>query len=480
MYRKYYILFIIIIICSIIIQSIKNIEKFVLDNDMMVISDNYANFKSILYDKKNKFNDKQQYKYEYNVVYINPDNIEPEINNNTFNVDVYEDDTLSVAKYEGFSNNNLTKISDLIFDIILNQIKENYSVPNKLLNNTDKKKLKIFIDPYVNYYLLGNENRDNFNYHNKMGFFVRISPFKLGPNDCSWNLLNKTIAYTCMTDFYFIMGIIKGHRLDQNKIKLVKINSLELTNYAEVFHKKEIDILITYVIEESLYTSILQDINYNVTGFRDMDINRIKAFYPFPKENYMRLTNLFTNKISALSINNESDMLVPSMFMTYLDDIDITNSYVDVVEKFITRLKMPDDAYDPTYLCYGDSSTENKAQCNSPIDVDGLTKRRYTIWDKVCLKNEECPYYKGNNTYNNERGRCKEDGICEMPVGVQRLGFTKHSDKGYFKPFCYGCDEYDEDCCNSQSNPDYVYPNDFDEREKSGKSTIVSNIKYVY
>lgn len=472
MYNRYYFILLIIIISSIIFQSFNITEKFIVNSDIVAISDNYPNFKSIIYDKENSLFDKQQYNYGYTAIIINDDNINNDNNNQ-------ED----IKIIEGFDNENnneeLIQVSDLIFDIVLKQIKEKNNIPNKLLNKTDAKKLKIFIDPYVNYYLLENNNRDNFNYYNKIGYFIRISPFKLGPHDCSWDLLNKTIAYTCMTDYYFIMAIIKGYRLDKNKIKLVKINSYELADYNVVFNKNKIDILITYVIEDSLYSLLLQDINYNATGFKEMDLNRIKAFYPFPDENYMRLTNLFKKKITKLVVNNERDMLIPSMYMTYLDNIEIDNTYVDLFETFITRLDISNDAYDPTYKCFGDIKLENKAQCNSPIDVDGLVKNRYTIWDKTCSKDDDCPFYKSNNLYDNTRGKCKNNGICEMPVGVQRLGFSKYSDSGHFKPFCYGCEDND-DCCNNQDNPDYVFPNDFDEREKAGKSTIVSKIEYVY
>ena len=37
----------------------------------------------------------------------------------------------------------------------------------------------------------------------------------------------------------------------------------------------------------------------------------------------MRLTNLFNNEITPLVINDERDMLIPSMYITYLDNLDI-------------------------------------------------------------------------------------------------------------------------------------------------------------
>lgn len=423
MYNIYIFIIITIIIYSVVLQSIKITENFEKINNTIIISDNNGNFDDI------------------NMI-VNP----------------------------------------IIFDVILQQINKNNSVPSILLNNTDLEKLKIYIDPYVQYYLFNDTDIENYNYLDKKGYFVRISPFKLGHDDCAWNFVNKTIAYTCMTDYYFIMAVIKGHHLDINKIKLIKINFNDMVFYAETFLKNKIDILITYVIQDSQYASLLQDVNYNMTGFNNMDLNRIKAFYPFVNEEYINLNTIFKKKVLAMSLDNSNNLLVPSMNYVYIDNIDITDFDTDdnIVENFITRLDIDKDSLDPLYLCYGDIATENKAQCNSPIDVDGLAKRRYTVWDKICIKDEDCPFFNGNKTYENKYGGCN-NGVCEMPVGVQRLGFTKYSTQGFFKPLCYGCGDDYKDCCDDKDTmPDYVFPNDFEKRKKAGKETIVSNIKYSF
>ena len=149
------------------------------------------------------------------------------------------------------------------------------------------------------------------------------------------------------------------------------------------------------------------------------------------------------------------------------------------MENFITRVELSKDAYDPNYFCYGDNDINNKFQCNSAYDTDNNLKKNYNFWDKICTKNEDCPFY---NKYTNKGGcnTINERGYCEFPVGIKKIGFTKYSNEGKFAPFCYDCkDPEDLDCCNKQSRPDYVYPNDFEERVKNNKSTVVSKLEYV-
>ena len=69
------------------------------------------------------------------------------------------------------------------------------------------------------------------------------------------------------------------------------------------------------------------------------------------------------------------------------------------------------------------------------------------IWDGPCQKNAECPFFKANKNYDNDFGGCKK-GVCEMPLGVNRIGFTKYSDDD---PLCYNCPVgSDSKCCQQQ------------------------------
>jgi len=127
------------------------------------------------------------------------------------------------------------------------------------------------------------------------------------------------------------------------------------------------------------------------------------------------------------------------------------------------------------YKCLG-SYGFTKEICESKYFVDGTIKRE-GVWDKPCKYNEECPFYKKNNNYSNNRGGCI-DGYCEMPVNVTPLGFRKYANKwendNYTKPYCYNCnknsknsDDINNTCCESQKNPDYAFPFDNNNRWKN-------------
>ena len=64
--------------------------------------------------------------------------------------------------------------------------------------------------------------------------------------------------------------------------------------------------------------------------------------------------------------------------------------------------------------------------------------------------------------------------MCELPIGIKRLGYTKYNNTDENTPFCYGCKKDNQDCCKSQNNPDYAFKNDTREREKYNLNTYIS------
>ena len=114
----------------------------------------------------------------------------------------------------------------------------------------------------------------------------------------------------------------------------------------------------------------------------------------------------------------------------------------------------------------------NESTCRSYSKIQKVTG----TWDKPCIKNEECPFYKKNKNYTNARGGCL-GGYCEMPLNIQRMGYKQYSKKN--KPYCHNCDIKDclgDDCytcCDQQKNrkkfpklksPDYMFQNDYSQR----------------
>jgi hypothetical protein len=67
-----------------------------------------------------------------------------------------------------------------------------------------------------------------------------------------------------------------------------------------------------------------------------------------------------------------------------------------------------------------------------------------------------------------------DSGVCELPIGVRRVSYRKYDDIDIYAPYCYGCDAYDTECCNTQQKPDYAFFDDKDERIASDAKLHIS------
>ena len=291
-----------------------------------------------------------------------------------------------------------------------------------------------------------------------------------------------------MSDYLFIQALIKGYNLDINNIYIKRIKLDDLENTEKIF-----DYLFTYMVIGSEYMNYICNLRYYINGMKDVDIYRIKAYYPFIKENYNTVKYYYIKTKEAANPNNIIDKPNNIYISSDYSLLPIMSyNIVSSVENFITRLEMPSDYLEAVkenynvsdinnkgmgfHGCYGNSEIKNKFECDSYYNIDGTSKNYYSLWDKKCVKNDECPYYKSNNNYINNRGGCINNGYCEFPVGVKRLGFTKYSDTDLNKPLCYNCDNIEDN--GNQKKPDYVFENDFDERVKYKLNTIISLLDY--
>ena len=416
----------------------------------------------------------------------------------TDNIDNLNDsDIISNSSVASTAKNATFAISSDIMVKSIDYMKRNNKISRYILGvSTDDYKL--LIDPYINKYILNNKlsNTEVF----KDGIFVCLSPTRFGIEQCIWDFTNKVVAYVYMSDYLFIQALIKAYRQDIKSIRLRKIKLEDLK-----MSYKQFDYLITYVVIGSEYMAILKYSKYFISGLKDMDISRIKAFYPVIKANYESVRFYF-NKDTENTEDTEDTrdttydlylskdkMLLPIM------NYDIVNN----IENFITRLEMPkdyleviDESYggntefgsSGSYGCYGNNKIVNKFECDSYYTKEGNPKDYYSIWDKKCATNEECPYYKKNTRYENSRGGCI-NGNCEFPVGVKKIGYTKYNDEEYNRPLCYNCqDTTDLNCCANIKefqdkngigiNNDYVFENDTEDRKLNNLNTIISLLDY--
>jgi hypothetical protein len=365
-------------------------------------------------------------------------------------------------------------------------------VDTKIYNAiSSNSNLQILIDPYINYYILNN-TAPTVNY--KEGIFICLSHKILTETDCIWDLKDKVVAYLFMSDYLFIQALIKGYNLDINDVYLRKITFVDFENTEKIF-----DYLFTYAVFDSEYMNFICSQRYYINGMKDVDINRIKAYYPFIKENYNNVKYYYIKSkkanINLTETGNQDDKNNNDIYISSVNSLLPIMSYniISSIENFITRLEMPEDYLETVkedyytngksgkgsgyYGCYGNSEIKNKFECDTYYNIDGTPKTYYSLWDKQCVVDEDCPYYKANSNYPNNRGGCINGGFCEFPVGVKRLGFTKYMDTNLNTPMCYNCNKM-EDNGKLPNKPDYVFENDFNERKNNNLNTIISLLDY--
>ena len=313
------------------------------------------------------------------------------------------------------------------------------------------------------------------------GYFVAFStPQKAKTFECSLDLGNKSIGYFGFDDEIFINAILNGHRIDMNSVTKKLIDYSNLASLTTSINT--IDIFITYIIPGTDFHKLLLKQRITFIGFSNMDIARVSLFYPgLTMANNIDISKTFlelpppNNSVAntATVTQKENITNLPTMTHTFLmmepkmvfTDFTNNNNNNPNVETFVSRLNLPDTYLDPTYTCYGDITANIKALCDSAYDIVGEPKTQHTTWDHSCIVDTDCPYYQANTNYENNRGGCMDSGVCELPIGVRRVSYRKYDDEDVYAPYCYGCDAYDTECCNTQQNPDYAFAGDTDERK---------------
>lgn len=133
---------------------------------------------------------------------------------------------------------------------------------------------------------------------------------------------------------------------------------------------------------------------------------------------------------------------------------------------------IPDQGNDINeYHCATDPTLPTEQRCTASYEWDGTTPRVPGVWDKRCESNDECPFYRANVNYANDRGGCIS-GHCEMPLGVARRGYRQVDPET--PPVCHRCkDAGTVYCCVEQKDrvaypnlqgPDYAFADDALER----------------
>lgn len=294
------------------------------------------------------------------------------------------------------------------------------------------------------------------------GYFVSLmEPTKAFHAECSFQWDGKKVGVLDRSSKLFVEALAKGYHINVTIVPIPKDNWSHLDT---VLEKEELEAIVVYFVPMSPMNRLLLGQKLSIMGFKDLEYSRIQVTYPFITETPIDLTYYFRGFTSYI-LAKERDTIVPMM---RLQQINLREDFIgNIEENFITRLDIVEDRFNPIYHCYGDETLDIKGLCNSKYTTFGTIKRDYTTWDAPCLRNEDCPFYKANRRYPNSRGGCLSLGMCELPVGVKRLGFRKYSTDAPYQPICHGCVK-DPNCCKKQRSPDYAFINDRDERQKAG------------
>jgi len=295
---------------------------------------------------------------------------------------------------------------------------------------------------------------------------------------CGFDWTDKKIGYFDRIEQNMVRSILYGYR---TRAKLEFIGLEYLKQLDLLFN--QLDVIIAYVIPGSIFAELLASQDLVLLDINDIDLERTRITYP----------ELFLERVTVdyiFGINHRIKIDTPTVQLlgTRLYRINVPANQIN--EPFITRLKI-DDPED--YSCVGDDDRLiSKRACESPYDVFGEPKSQPTVWDKYCKEDNDCPFYQANKNYPNQRGKCLDTGMCELPVGVLRMSYRKYDDSGEYTPFCYQCrNPTDPYCCKEQAklvelqkenpqqdythlkSPDYVFSKDTEDRKKYKLPTTI-------
>jgi hypothetical protein len=74
------------------------------------------------------------------------------------------------------------------------------------------------------------------------------------------------------------------------------------------------------------------------------------------------------------------------------------------------------------YECVTNPNIKFKDQCESVYELTGVKKTGFDVWDKRCKNHTDCPFF----SLDNYKGKCNDNGYCEMPLGVKNIGYRKY------------------------------------------------------
>lgn len=202
-------------------------------------------------------------------------------------------------------------------------------------------------------------------------------------------------------------------------------------------------------------------ININYIGRNSTDHVLLANFYN-PNDITQEIIN--SNFSNASIIEKDPDAIV-ALTKKHQEDFKIKNQYACFNFNYDPKLK---NQYILPYY--------SREQCESMYDFYGKEKE-VGIFDTPCKENKDCPFFQINKNYENDFGKCKSDGYCELPVNMKPIGYRYYKTNENDKPLCYNCNANNfrvstvlGSCCEEQfdkqkyhylKTPDYAFNDDF-------------------
>lgn len=210
----------------------------------------------------------------------------------------------------------------------------------------------------------------------------------------------------------------------------------------QIYLKLIIDNNEIYIIQSYVSGNINED-TLKISYFKNKDNVEIYKKFPYYQTN-------INSQNGYLLDSNEKKEITSSV-----------NEQIKYLNKMLNRRE--NTLYDLSYKCFG-SDGDDIYKCMSNKNIIGQKKNK-GVWDRPCLFDNECPFYKANKNTDNGFGGCI-NGKCQMPLGITNVGYHFYTDLD--KSICYNCID-SKNCCLDQldrkkysklKSPDYAFDND--------------------
>ena len=413
---------------------------------------------------------------------------------------------LSLCKFEKYDNYNPNK--PLNFFNKLNYLKDNKKLlkfnqnydatwmkPQVAYNNDKYHDIDILreyeLHKYNNYYTIRN---------NQLNVIIKKFNKKYTINKY---LFNKKISKPLVKDDQIKKDWVIILDIDFNELRhnlqykplndknLTKIFKYFLINFNKLFISQDEFYINKYKIINKYRSKNIYYYKLLISLFRSLTLYN---FFNFNIEVFVVDNTIIMNNIELISNEFSASELISSNYENDYFNITKNSKYDNINYYNSTKLldkKLQDIdenmQFKNDFRCFNIENNDlfkyySINECESEKNIFNKYKH-IGILDKPCKSDKECKYYKSNQNYLNNRGRCLKNGLCELPVKSQRLGYHFETIKS--KQLCYNCETTEwlpntniAYCCEKQDkndknynkkydflkSPDYYFSNDIEDR----------------